>query len=46
MAKAHMEQNGGQIGVDRQSMTNPPLETCALCHGAGRAADVKVAHGL
>jgi len=46
IAKAHMEQNGGQIGVDRQSLATPVLETCVLCHGAGRAADVKVAHGL
>lgn len=41
-AQAHMKLNGGQIKVLR-SVTDPTLESCAVCHGAGSDFDpVKV----
>ncbi len=39
-AVAHFEQNGGYINITRDASSVEGLETCALCHGAGRAADV------
>lgn len=48
LATEHMKQNGGSWGdvtqVDIDNLAT--YETCALCHGPGRVADVKVAHGL
>lgn len=44
LAAAHMEQNGAMLNVTRDMLGG--METCVLCHGAGRAADVNVVHGL
>ena len=42
-AKAHMTANGGAINKPR-STVNAAAEQCAICHGAGRSADVNVVH--
>ena len=44
LAVAHIEQNGGSLLVNRDSVTG--IETCALCHGEGRSAAVEEVHGL
>jgi len=44
-----MELNGGAFNVTKNAdgtMAAGPVETCSLCHGAGRAADVKEAHDV
>jgi OmcA/MtrC family decaheme c-type cytochrome len=46
LAIAHMEQNGGAVSKTRGTLDPTAIETCVLCHGAGRAEDVKVAHGF
>lgn len=47
MAAAHMEQNGGAIEWPRaQWEAERPIETCALCHGPGRMADIAVEHAI
>lgn len=43
LSKTHMAQNGGQINVARSTL-NATGETCVLCHGPGRSADVKAVH--
>jgi len=48
-AEAHMLQNGGSKTLTKNadgSTAGGPLETCQLCHGPGRVADVKVMHGV
>ncbi|NNF41147.1 MAG: OmcA/MtrC family decaheme c-type cytochrome [Woeseiaceae bacterium] len=49
LASNHMTQNGGDFmaGKDENgALTSSGAETCALCHGEGRSADVGVAHGI
>jgi OmcA/MtrC family decaheme c-type cytochrome len=48
-ATAHMEQNGGNFAATKTAdgtLVSSSLETCGLCHGPGRSADVKVVHGV
>lgn len=48
-AEAHMLQNGGSKSLTKNAdgtTAGGPLETCGLCHGPGRVADVKVMHGV
>ena len=41
------EQNGGMFQGERYMYeADMPVETCALCHGEGRTADVMEVHGL
>jgi OmcA/MtrC family decaheme c-type cytochrome len=45
IATAHMEQNGGAVLWPRYEWVDEgPYETCALCHGEGRSADVTTLH--
>jgi len=45
LAQVHMEDVGGaQFGVLQSTITG--RETCSVCHGPGRIADVKVVHGV
>jgi OmcA/MtrC family decaheme c-type cytochrome len=47
LAAAHMEQNGGAIEWERGTWeSEKPVETCELCHGPGRMADIAVMHGI
>jgi OmcA/MtrC family decaheme c-type cytochrome len=53
LARAHIEQNGGAFdATDDEDATfisaadGTVIETCALCHGEGRVADVTVMHGF
>lgn len=47
LAKAHIEQNGGAIGRQRGAWASSgATETCAVCHGAGKLADVAQVHRL
>jgi OmcA/MtrC family decaheme c-type cytochrome len=43
LAKAHMESNGGSV-YEARSTAILKTETCLVCHGAGRLADVAVVH--
>ncbi|MGW8228954.1 MAG: OmcA/MtrC family decaheme c-type cytochrome [Gammaproteobacteria bacterium] len=45
LAKVHMEDQGGaQFNVLQSEITG--RETCSICHGPGKIADVKVVHGV
>jgi OmcA/MtrC family decaheme c-type cytochrome len=53
VTQAHMQQNGGSTAVTKDAegrtilSTNPAnVETCAVCHGAGGVADVRVVHHI
>jgi OmcA/MtrC family decaheme c-type cytochrome len=53
VTQAHMQQNGGSTTVTKDAegrtilSTNPASqETCAVCHGAGGVADVRVVHNI
>jgi OmcA/MtrC family decaheme c-type cytochrome len=51
-AKLHMEQNGGDFntaGIPNKNADGTfinAVETCTLCHGPGRDADVKIKHKI
>jgi OmcA/MtrC family decaheme c-type cytochrome len=40
---AHFELNGGAIYAPRNTALNA-IETCLICHGSGKIADIKVVH--
>lgn len=45
----HMKQNGGDFEATKMAdgtMSSSGVETCVLCHGAGRSADVAEMHGV
>jgi OmcA/MtrC family decaheme c-type cytochrome len=45
VAQTHMEQNGGQFSILVTTVNNS-AETCEVCHGPGRIADVVEVHSL
>ncbi|MBT4492242.1 MAG: OmcA/MtrC family decaheme c-type cytochrome [Gammaproteobacteria bacterium] len=47
LARAHMEQNGADFEATEASIeSGVSTETCEICHGEGRSADVTEVHGL
>jgi len=47
LSLAHMDQNGGSVGMPRiDDQVEARVETCKLCHGPGRIADVELVHPL
>lgn len=47
MSVAHMEQNGGAIEWERSVWeAQKPVETCSICHGPDRMADIELVHGF
>ncbi len=47
VAKSHMQLNGALFAATQAVInTGATLEACAICHGPGRIADVKVIHGV
>jgi OmcA/MtrC family decaheme c-type cytochrome len=46
-AKSHMQLNGALFAATQAVInTGVTLEACAICHGPGRLADLKVVHGI
>jgi OmcA/MtrC family decaheme c-type cytochrome len=49
LAAEHMRQNGGDFNATKAadySLVSLEVETCSICHGPGRVADVKEMHGV
>ena len=49
LAAEHMRQNGGDFAAAKNNsgtLISSGVETCQLCHGPGRVADVKLMHGV
>ncbi len=49
LARQHMIQNGGDFEAgkdDNGNIISSGVETCSLCHGPGRSADVGEVHGV
>jgi OmcA/MtrC family decaheme c-type cytochrome len=49
IATVHIEQNGGDFSATKAadgSLVSAGIETCELCHGEGRVADVKEVHEI
>lgn len=49
LAAEHMRQNGGDFTAgkdDTGALISSGVETCSLCHGPGRTADVAIMHGV
>ena len=49
LARQHMMQNGGDFAAGKDNtgaLISSGVETCELCHGEGRQADVKVMHHI
>ncbi len=50
--RGHIEQNGGYFeqlnmkGPTGKMLPTAPIETCLVCHGEGRTADVREAHRI
>lgn len=46
LSQTHMQLNGALFTAVQTTLTGTTPETCAICHGAGRTADVKVVHEI
>ena len=46
-SQLHMQNYGALFSATQSTIsTGPALETCAICHGPGRTADVKTVHSI
>lgn len=46
LAKAHMSSIGGAVFEGNAAAMTNSYETCSICHGPGKTADVNVVHGI